>query len=116
MVSVVESELFLMPSILPSARAVMGGAMTLLKRKPAIADAPASAVPARNFLRFRYRLFGVISDEAVFPDFLINMKISHTKYGSSPPPDCGYPTPTDWSTNGVKTLHPSAGQRILPLS
>src|ERR1700733_3708166 len=77
MVSLVENELFLMPSILASACTIVEGETNSPRLKPAIAAAPAAAAPARNFLRFRYKLFGVISDDRMSAGFLISMRCSH---------------------------------------
>src|SRR5579872_7636023 len=75
MVSLVENELFLMPSSLALACAVIEGDANSRKPKPVAAAAPARAVPARNFRRFKYKPLGVISDEGMSADFsLIHMK------------------------------------------
>src|ERR1700693_2047356 len=74
MVSLVDNELFFMPSIFALASAVVEGEPSSRKPTPTAAAAPASAVPARNFRRFKYRPFGVISDEGMSADFLINIK------------------------------------------
>src|SRR5690242_20889606 len=78
MASLVENGLFWMPSILllPSAAAVIDGEANSCKPIPAAAAAPAIAVPARNLRRFRYRLFGVISEDGISGAFLISIKKS----------------------------------------
>src|SRR5579863_4986821 len=77
MVSLVENELFLMPSILLSACTVVEGETNSRRLTPAIAAAPAA--PARNLRRFRYKLFGVISDDGISAGFLINMERPYSK-------------------------------------
>jgi hypothetical protein len=75
MASVVENGLFWMPSILALAWATDEGEASSCNPTPAAtAAAPASAVPARNFRRFRYRLFGVISEDGMSSAFFINMR------------------------------------------
>ena len=75
--SVVENELFWMPSILALAYTVVCGDQACPSRTPAAAAAPATAVPRRNALRFMYNDFGVISEDFTSPAFLINMKTLH---------------------------------------
>src|ERR1700722_7829759 len=83
MVSLVDNGLFLMPSILTLASAVVAGEPSSRKPTPTAAAAPASAVPARNLRRSKYRPFGVISDDAMSADFLINMKtVLNSVYGN----------------------------------
>ena len=72
---VVENGLFWMPSIFVLACATDEGEAISCRPTPAAtAAAPASAVPARNFRRFRYRLFGVISEDGISAAFLISMR------------------------------------------
>src|SRR5215469_15627341 len=73
MVSVVLNELFLMPSILFPAKTEAEGATISFASKPTAAAAPAIATPAKNLRRFKYRLFGVISEERMSPAFLISI-------------------------------------------
>ncbi len=74
MVSVVEKALFFMPSILALACAMVEGNAKSRDRNPTTAAAPAMAVPARNLRRFKYKFFGVISDDGMSAAFLISMK------------------------------------------
>src|SRR5437588_5176163 len=71
--SLVLNGLFWMPLILLPARTVEG-AITALSFSPVAAAAPASPAAARNWRRFRYSFFGVISDERMSSAFLISMK------------------------------------------
>src|SRR6266496_2319339 len=82
MVSVVLSGLFWTPSILFPARTVIDG--EIVSFRPRAAAAPAIAAPARNLRRFRYRLFGVISEERMSSAFLISMgtPIAYTRIRS----------------------------------
>ena len=73
---VVENGLFWMPSILALACATTDGEASSCIPTPATAAAPAIAAPARNFRRFRYRSFGVISDEWMSDVFLISMRFA----------------------------------------
>src|SRR5215469_1288635 len=73
MVSVVLNELFLMPSILFPAKTEAEGATIPFASKPTAAAAPAIAAPAKNLRRFKYRLFGVISEERMSSAFLISI-------------------------------------------
>src|SRR5271157_16398 len=77
MVSVVLNGLFWMPSILVPAKAVNDGETISRSPAPLAAAAPATAIPARNFRRFRYRLLGVISDERMSSAFLISTLNPH---------------------------------------
>src|SRR3984957_5252694 len=74
MVSVVLNGLFWMPSILLPASTVVRGETISRSPKPAAAAAPATAAPARNLRRFRYRFLGVISDERMSCAFLISIR------------------------------------------
>src|SRR5579863_457726 len=62
-----------MPSILFPASAVVDGETNSRRPKPVAAAAPEMAAPARNLRRFRYKLFGVISDERMTSPLLISM-------------------------------------------
>src|SRR5271169_5994419 len=72
-----------MPSILFPARAVVEGDTISRRPTPAATAAPASAVLARNWRRFRYRLRGVISDERMSSAFLISMLEPRPLYASA---------------------------------
>src|SRR5580692_7787854 len=74
MVSLVENELFLMPSILASAYTAVEEETNSRRLTPAIAAALAATAPARNVRRFKYKLFGVISDDGISTGFLISME------------------------------------------
>src|SRR5215472_311265 len=73
MVSVVLNELFWMPLILFPAKTLEEGKSVSLSPTPRTAEAPATAVPARNLRRFRYTLLGVISDDRMSSAILISM-------------------------------------------
>src|SRR5580658_3663682 len=66
-----------MPSILVPARAQVQGEIRSRSPAPVTAAAPASAAPARNLRRFRYKLLGVTSDERMSCAFLISMGTSY---------------------------------------
>src|ERR1700733_4241047 len=84
MVSLLDNELFLIPSILALAPTAIEGVTQSPSLTPARAAAPARAVPARNLRRFKYKLLGVISDDRTSAGFLINMGTSS--------PQCTGPT------------------------
>src|ERR1700748_1969900 len=74
MVSLDENGLFCRPSILVLACATDGGAPVSGNPPPATpAAAPAKLAPVRNVRRFRYSLFGVISEDGISAAFLISM-------------------------------------------
>jgi hypothetical protein len=56
--------------------AVIEGDSNSPRLAPVAAAAPARAASARNLRRFRYKLYGVISDEGISAGFLISMKTS----------------------------------------
>src|SRR5271170_4248667 len=68
-----------MPSILASAYTAVEGETNSRRLVPAIAAALAAAAPARNVRRFKYKLFGVISDDGISHGFLINMERPYSK-------------------------------------
>src|ERR1700757_2877747 len=63
-----------MPSILFPAKTDAEGARTFFTSKPTTAAAPAIAAPAKNLRRFKYKLFGVISDERMSSALLISIR------------------------------------------
>src|SRR5262245_33720971 len=73
MASLVENGLFWIPSIFVFAPATRDGEASSRRPTPDKAAAPATAALARNFLRFRYKLFGVISDDLMSGAFLISI-------------------------------------------
>src|SRR5580658_11052088 len=68
-----------MPSILASACTVVEGETNSRRLVPAIPAAPTAAAPARNARRFKYKLFGVISDDGISAGFLISMGRPYSK-------------------------------------
>src|SRR5436309_10728385 len=75
MVSEVLSELFFIPAILFPANAVTRGEIVSRNSRPMAAAPAATAAPARNLRRFKYKLLGVISEERISSAFLISMKL-----------------------------------------
>src|ERR1700689_2077979 len=100
-----------MPSILLPASATVEGETSSRRPAPVATAAPASAALARNLRRFRYRLWGVISDEGMSADFLINIGTPNYIYAHPPRTDSTILFQSDRTREWGKSCNRSLNER-----